>query len=127
MAGYENFFKNLHGVRQTYPLSALLFVLSVEIMALLIRNNKDITGFQIKIDEQTHGIKISGWHNTVFNSKNDISVATFSDLIVNRNKTEELWIGKVKQSKDKVEHISWTNKPIKHLGIYFGHDKMWKT
>jgi hypothetical protein len=124
MAGYENFFKNLHGVRQTYPLSALLFVLSVEIMALLIRNNKDITGFQIKIDEQTHGIKISGWHNTVFNSKNDISVATFSDLIVNRNKTEELWIGKVKQSKDKVEHISWTNKPIKHLGIYFGHDKM---
>jgi hypothetical protein len=64
----------------------------VEIMALLIRNNKDITGFQIKIDEQTHGMKISGWHNTVFNSKNDISVATFSDLIVNRNKTEGLWI-----------------------------------
>ena len=93
-------------------------------MALLIRNNKDITGFQIKIDEQTHGIKISGWHTTVFNSKNDISVATFSDLIVNRNKTEGLWIGNVKQSKDKVEHISWTNKPIKHLGIYFGHDKM---
>ena len=124
MAGYENFFKNLCGVRQTYPLSALLFVLSVEIMALLIRNNKDITGFQIKIDEQTHGIKISGWHTTVFNSKNDISVATFSDLIVNRNKTEGLRIGKVKQSKDKVEHISWTNKPIKHLGIYFGHDKI---
>jgi hypothetical protein len=67
MAGHEIFFKNLRGGRQIYPLSALLFVLSVEIMALLIRNNKDITGFQIKIDEQTHGIKISGWHNTVFN------------------------------------------------------------
>jgi hypothetical protein len=39
MAGYENLFKNLRGARQTYPLSALLFVLSVEIMALLIRNN----------------------------------------------------------------------------------------
>jgi hypothetical protein len=77
MAVYEIFFKTLRGVRQIYPLSPLLFVLSVEIMALLIRNNKDITGFQIKIDEQTHGIKISGWHNTVFNSKNDISVATF--------------------------------------------------
>jgi hypothetical protein len=37
----------------------LLFVLSVEIMALRIRNNKDIKGFQIKIDEQTHSIKIS--------------------------------------------------------------------
>jgi hypothetical protein len=42
MAVYENFFKTLRGVRQIYPLSALLFVLSVEIMALLIRNNKDI-------------------------------------------------------------------------------------
>ena len=124
MAGYEFFFKNLHGVGQTYPLSALLFVLSVEIMALLIRNNKDITGFQIKIDEQTHGIKISGWHTTVFNSKNDRSVATFSDSIVNRNKTEGLWIGKLTQSKNKVEHISWTSKPIQSLGIYFGHDKI---
>jgi hypothetical protein len=28
-------------------------------MALRIRNNKDIKGFQIKIDEQTHSIKIS--------------------------------------------------------------------
>jgi hypothetical protein len=51
-------------------------------------------------------VKISGWHTTVINFKNDISVATFSDLIVNRNKTEGLWIGKVKQSKDKVEHIT---------------------
>jgi hypothetical protein len=63
-----------------------LFVLSVEIMALLIRNNKDITGFQIKIDEQTHGIKISGWHNTVFNSKNDISVATNCEYMINLNR-----------------------------------------
>ena len=37
----------------------LLFVLSVGIMALRIRNNKDIKDFQIKIDEQTHSIKIS--------------------------------------------------------------------
>jgi hypothetical protein len=44
-------FKNSRGIRQGCPLSALLFVLSVEIMALRIRNNKDIKGFQIKIDE----------------------------------------------------------------------------
>jgi hypothetical protein len=50
-------FKNSRGIRQDCPLSALLFVLSVEIMALRIRNNKDIKGFQIKIDEQTHCIK----------------------------------------------------------------------
>jgi hypothetical protein len=38
-------------------------------MALRIRNNKDIKGFQIKIDEQTHSIKISQF------SKNGISIA----------------------------------------------------
>ena len=53
---------------------------------------------------------------------NEIEIfGTFSGLMINRNKTEGLWIGKLKHSKDKVENISWTNKPIKSLGIYFGH------
>ena len=119
--------------RNTLKLSFICFAifLSVEIMALRIRNNKDIKGFQIKIDEQTHSIKISQLADDTtlyFNSKNDISVAmneieifsTFSRLMINRNKTEGLWIGKLKQSKDKVENIKWTNKPIKSLGIYYG-------
>jgi hypothetical protein len=108
--------KNPRGKRQGFPLSALLFVLSVEIMALRIRNNKDIKGFQIKIDEQTHSIKISQLTDDTtlyFNSKNDISVAmneieifgTFSGLMINRNKTEGLWIGKLRHSKDKVDNI----------------------
>ena len=42
--------------------------------------------------------------------------------MINRNKTEGLWIGKLKHSKDKVENIKWTNKPIKTLGIYYDHD-----
>ena len=28
----------------------------------------------------------------------------------------------LKHSKDKEENIKWTNKPIKILGIYYGHD-----
>ena len=50
-------FKKSYGKPQGYPLSALFFVQSVEMMALRIRNNKEINGFQIKIDEQTHIIK----------------------------------------------------------------------
>ena len=106
---------------------------TVEIMALRIRNNKGIKGFQIKIDEQTHNIKISQLADDTtlyFNSENDISVAmneihiadTFSGLMINRNKADGLWIGKLKHNKDKVENIKWTNKPIKSLGIYYGHD-----
>jgi hypothetical protein len=131
MAGYQRFAKT----RMEYVMVVLYlpFVLSVEIMALRIRHNNDIKGFQIKIDEQTHSIKISQLADDItlyFNSKNDISVAmneieivcTFSGLRVNRNKTQGLWIEKLKHSKVKVENIKWTNKPIKSLGIYYGHD-----
>ena len=54
---------------------------------------------------------------------NEIEIfGNFSGLMINRNKTEGLWIGKLKHSKDKEENIKWTNKPIKSLGIYYGHD-----
>ena len=54
---------------------------------------------------------------------NEIEIfGTFSGLMINRNKTEGLWIRKLRHSKDKVENIKWTNKPIKTLGIYYGHD-----
>ena len=61
-------FKSSRVIPQGFPLSALLFVLSVEIMALRIRNNKDIKGFQINIDEQIHSIKISQFadHTTLY-------------------------------------------------------------
>jgi hypothetical protein len=36
--------------------------------------------------------------------------------------SDGLWIGKLKHSKDKVENIKWTNKPIKSLGMYYGHE-----
>jgi len=45
----------------------------------------------------------------------------FPVLLMNKNITERIWVGKRKHSKDKVENISWTNKSIKSLGIYFGH------
>ena len=90
-------FKNTRGI-QGCPLSALLFVLSVEIMASRLRNNKDIKGFQIKIDEKTHSIKISQLADdtTLFcTSKEEIYIAfneietfgSFSGLLMNKNKT----------------------------------------
>ena len=42
----ENF-KNSRGIRQGFHLSALLFVLSVEIMALNLRSCKDIKGITV--------------------------------------------------------------------------------
>ena len=102
----ENF-KNSRGIRQRCPLSALLFVLSVEIMALNLRSCKDIKGITVKLDEKNHSIKISQLvdDTTLFcNSKEDVLKAmneieifgSFSGLLLNRNKTEGVWIGKLK-------------------------------
>jgi hypothetical protein len=54
----ENF-KNSCGIRQGYPLSVLLFVLSVEIMALNLRSSKDIKGITVKLPENEPNISIS--------------------------------------------------------------------
>ena len=127
-------FKNTRRIRQRCPLSALLFVLSVEIMASRLRSNKDIKGFQIKIDEKTHSIKISQLADdtTLFcTSKEEIYIAfneietfgSFSGLLMNKNKTGGIWVGKLKHSKDKIEGIKWYAKPIKTLGVYFGNNK----
>ena len=103
-------------------------------MALRLRENKNINGIKVKIDDKAHIIKISQLADdtTLFvSSKTDIALAmneieifgSFSGLILNRNKTEGIWIGKLKNCKDKIRGIKWTQNPVKALGIFFGHDK----
>ena len=103
-------------------------------MALRLRENKNINGIKVKIDDKAHIIKISQLADdtTLFvSSKTDIALAmneieifgSFSGLILNRNKTEGIWIGKLKNCKDKIRGIKWTQNPVKALGIFFGHNK----
>ena len=45
---------------------------------------------------------------------NEIEIfGSFSGLTLNKNKTEGIRKGKLKNSKDKVAGINWTNKPVK--------------
>jgi hypothetical protein len=47
----------------------------------------------------------------------------FYPVNIFRNKTEGIWIGKLKNCKDKIRGIKWTQNPVKALGIFFGHNK----
>ena len=98
-------FNNPREIRQRCPLSALLFILSVEIMALGLRSNTHIKGITIKLDEKKHSIQISQLTNdtTLFiSSKEEIASAlneidifrSLSGLMLNRNKTQGMWVGK---------------------------------
>ena len=51
MAFHLNFFQLGRSVRQGCPLAAFLFVLTVELMAIAIRSNKNIKGIKIEDTE----------------------------------------------------------------------------
>jgi hypothetical protein len=102
-------------------------------MALNLRSCKDIKGITVKLDEKNHSINISQLADdtTLFcNSKEDVLkemneieiFGSFSGLLLNRNKTEGVWIGKLTNCKYKNAGINWADKQIKSLGIYFGNN-----
>ncbi len=118
------------GVRQGCPLSALLFVLTVEIMAIKIRQNKNIHGFQCADQE----IKTSMYADDTSLLLSDLdslkyAIDTVNDFSavagpkLNVDKTEGVLLGPLKNSINEFYGIKFTNNAIRCLGIYLGHDK----
>ncbi len=122
--------KLTRGVRQGCPLSALLFVLTVEVMAIKIRANTDIHGFQCS-DEN---IKESLYADDTTLLLADLdsldkaidTVENFSKVAgpkLNVEKTEGILLGPLKDSIPAYRGIKFTNEAIRVLGVYMGHDK----
>ena len=125
------------GVKQGCPVSPLLFLLVVEIMAIKIRNNKDITGIALsKNNIRLQIIKILQYcDDTTLLVKDEKELAAaikdidefkiISGLELNKTKSFGMWIGKSKGNTNTPGEISWV-KPgelIKILGIYFSSMK----
>ena len=117
------------GVRQGCPLSGLLYVLVIEVLALQLRKNPNIVGFQVggeKIislhyaDDAIITIKQNKCFKEVIKDLNDYEMA--SGAKINFGKTKGLWVGKWINREDKPIDIEWTNKNVKTLGVYFGND-----
>lgn len=122
--GYSSkFFPIQRGIRQGCPLSALLFILAVEILSIHIRNNKQIKGIHINnkeikltqlADDTTLFIKdvASLQHSFTILDK----FHTCSGLKLNYTKTEILPLGNVKNLNEvKVKIVRKT----KSLGIWY--------
>ena len=118
------------GVRQGCPISALLFIMVVEVLAVKLRNNNNIHGLQvgnmcIKLQQYADDTTL------ILQDLTDVSEAIacideFGDLAglrLNKTKTEGILLGPLKNQFTNFNGINFTNGAIRCLGIYVGHDK----
>ena len=123
-----NFFSVSRGVRQGDPLSPLLFILSLEILACYIRQDRNIHGLVINNEE----IKLTLFDDDVTCFLRDrLSYlhlfvilklfSRFSGLSVDDDKTELFGIRPQKLEQEEFYHKTCTS--IKILGIYFDYHK----
>ena len=124
--GYHSQFITMgRGIRQGCPISSLLFVLVVEIMAISIRKDEAIKGVTVGGTE----FKISQLADDTTLFVKDIEsvkkLLTFLDrfskvsgLTLNQSKTEAIWLGKIINDNDKPLGLNWNTGYFKCLGIW---------
>ena len=130
--GYSSeFFRLNRGVRQGCPLSGLLFVLGIEVLSKNIITDSGIKGISVRGKE----IKLCQYADDTTCFLQNVESAKLllskiqafsgmSGLEINKSKTEALWLGKLKDRKDKPLGFKWSENPILALGVYFSYDKV---
>ena len=103
-AGFmTNYLKVSQGIRQGCPLSPLLFVLAVEMLALKIRQDQLCRGISQFADDTTLILEDT---TSLRNAMNIVSsFGVLSGLQLNKKKTKALWIGA--SSKNKIEPLKF--------------------
>ncbi len=130
--GYTSkYFEIANGVRQGDPLSALLFIIGVEILAVNIRANKAITGITINGLETKIGLLADDTTlilQDIISLRNALNVVILfyliSGLKINIDKSEILQVGKISIdfTIKKPYQLKWANGDIKSLGIRYFND-----
>ena len=117
------------GIRQGCPLSALLYLLVIEVFATQLRVNPNIVGFSIEgekivsahyLDDATIIIKQNRCFKEVVKEITEYEEATGAR--VNYGKTKGLWVGSWKNRRSSPMGIKWTSANVFNLGVYFGND-----
>ena len=131
-AGFlSNYFKVSRGVRQGCPLSPVLFILAVEILACKIRQDPSCKGINLPNQREA---KISQFaDDTTLIARDATSLNCFlhnvelfgniSGLKLNCTKTKAMSIGSLKGKNSKILNFSCIKDPIKSLGAYLSYNE----
>ena len=114
-------------------MSPYIFILCAEILAIKIRNNKNIKGLKINNNEfklsqfaDDTTVLLDGSSTSLNQTLEELSFfARISGLNVNFDKTQVVWIGAKKYSSDSIKtkwKLSWGSEQFKLLGITFDVD-----
>ncbi len=125
------------GIRQGCPLSPMCFVLTCELLSNKIRQSNQVKGVKVPTHLGFGEVKLTQFADdaTLFLSdehslkKSFILIelfSQFSGLVLNKNKTEAIWLGCWKFRKKEICDIKWNTGPnnkVKILGIIFYADR----
>ena len=127
---FSEFFDIKRGCRQGDPISPYLFIICAEILSMLIKNNKNIKGIKIGnlvckltqfADDTT--LFLDGTRGSLLAALNTLEVfGSYSGLVMNSEKTQLIWIGKKKNSKEKIDTgkpLLWHSGSFRLLGLEF--------
>ena len=129
----SDLFDILRGIRQGCPVSALLFLICVEMLGIQLRASNSLKGFCF--GQGLSPIKLVQYADDCIlflNSKSELCSALnilkrfghLSGLRLNIDKSEGLWLGKDKNLQIKCDlfGVKWP-ETFRCLGIYLGHNK----
>lgn len=122
------------GVRQGCPLSPLLYVISIEVLAANLRSHPSIVGLTLPgSPDPLPVLSLYADDTSVISTSDDATLAVFSTYEkfekgtgskLNLSKCEGLWLGAWRDRSDSPVSIAWSSVKIKVLGVFLGNGSM---